>query len=450
MLSNLFARSVVVGCGLLWPAYRSFKLFRRRATAASAAATAAAAATAGNAHNASDLAVACMWDDVVKHYSVMAVFTVVEWPADMLLFWLPFYDEVKLAFVLWLCLPQTKGSVLLYEQCLEPFLVQHERRVDETILELQNELIRRGGLYGSGLIKTCKATLVDLFMRLLATVTGTAHLHGAHVNQQQEQQQQQNALTMMAAMGMAAAAARNDDNRTTSDLSTRSTTPLWQRIVHSIEPATSVLLSGGWTTDEQDSNDGDDSSTLTTSALADQHHEPVVRRVRSDSRVGQRRQPMTSPALAPSPPPESDAMAGAFSSVVPPARRASTVTLRSKSTRPKMPLTMSAATFAHVADQQQQPKAKTASTLYPTLPNPLPVLKPIPSPTRAAFPPSPTKSTTGSNPIPGHSSPLPSSMSTELQNLAAESVNYDDYDLVHFHEYSEMKSDVGSDAADDA
>lgn len=52
---------------------------------------------------------------------------------DFLLYWIPFYYAFKLAFLLWLFLPQTKGAKFLYDSFLKDFLKKNESKIDAAL-----------------------------------------------------------------------------------------------------------------------------------------------------------------------------------------------------------------------------------------------------------------------------------------------------------------------------
>ncbi|NWX23731.1 REEP4 protein, partial [Aegotheles bennettii] len=47
---------------------------------------------------------------------------------------LPFYYEVKMAFVIWLLSPYTRGSSLLYRKFVHPTLSRREKEIDTYII----------------------------------------------------------------------------------------------------------------------------------------------------------------------------------------------------------------------------------------------------------------------------------------------------------------------------
>lgn len=63
------------------------------------------------------------------YWLVLAAVVVVELIGDRFLFWLPMYYEAKVALVICLWHPKTKGALFVYDSFLLPFL-----QVGETIL----------------------------------------------------------------------------------------------------------------------------------------------------------------------------------------------------------------------------------------------------------------------------------------------------------------------------
>uniref|UniRef100_A0A3B4XIM6 Receptor expression-enhancing protein n=1 Tax=Seriola lalandi dorsalis TaxID=1841481 RepID=A0A3B4XIM6_SERLL len=47
----------------------------------------------------------------------------------------PLYYELKIAFVIWLLAPYTRGASLIYRKCLHPLLSSREREIDEYIVQ---------------------------------------------------------------------------------------------------------------------------------------------------------------------------------------------------------------------------------------------------------------------------------------------------------------------------
>lgn len=76
----------------------------------------------------------CRYVKWMMYWIVFALFTSAELFADFFLsFWFPFYYELKIMFLLYLLLPATKGSSLLYRKFVHPALLSREQKIDELI-----------------------------------------------------------------------------------------------------------------------------------------------------------------------------------------------------------------------------------------------------------------------------------------------------------------------------
>jgi receptor expression-enhancing protein 5/6 len=71
------------------------------------------------------------------YWTVYAFFSILEAFIDFLLYFVPFYYAFKLAFLLWMMLPQTRGAAFLYDSFLKDFLKRNEARIDEAISKAQ-------------------------------------------------------------------------------------------------------------------------------------------------------------------------------------------------------------------------------------------------------------------------------------------------------------------------
>lgn len=63
----------------------------------------------------------------LAYWIVYTAFSVINDTLYMFLSWVPFYAELKLAFVLWLQLPQFYGATWLYTSYLEPLFLEATR-----------------------------------------------------------------------------------------------------------------------------------------------------------------------------------------------------------------------------------------------------------------------------------------------------------------------------------
>ncbi|VEN58360.1 unnamed protein product, partial [Callosobruchus maculatus] len=104
-----FAAQLVCNCvGFLYPAYTSIKAIESRSQE----------------------------DDTkwLTYWVVFAVFTIVEFFADIIVGWFPLYWLVKFVFLLWLMIPiSNNGSVILYNKIIRPYFLKHHTVIDNTI-----------------------------------------------------------------------------------------------------------------------------------------------------------------------------------------------------------------------------------------------------------------------------------------------------------------------------
>jgi receptor expression-enhancing protein 1/2/3/4 len=69
----------------------------------------------------------------LMYWSVLGCIVAVEYVAEWLVSWIPFYYFFKTIFLLFLSLPQTRGSSYLYINHLQPFFHTHEAQIDATL-----------------------------------------------------------------------------------------------------------------------------------------------------------------------------------------------------------------------------------------------------------------------------------------------------------------------------
>lgn len=68
----------------------------------------------------------------LTYWVVYSVFTLVESGTSVLELWIPMYHLVKIVFLLWCMLPQTRGALIIYTVVIEPILVRYEGKIDAT------------------------------------------------------------------------------------------------------------------------------------------------------------------------------------------------------------------------------------------------------------------------------------------------------------------------------
>lgn len=112
MVSWIISRLVVLVFGTLYPAYSSYKAVKSK-----------------------DVKEYVKW---MMYWIIFALFTTVEAFTDLFLCWLPFYYELKIAIVVWLLSPYTKGSSVLYRKFVHPTLSSKEKDIDEYICQAKD------------------------------------------------------------------------------------------------------------------------------------------------------------------------------------------------------------------------------------------------------------------------------------------------------------------------
>ncbi|KAJ7481738.1 TB2/DP1, HVA22 family-domain-containing protein [Mycena latifolia] len=73
----------------------------------------------------------------LMYWSVLGCIVGVEYVAEWLICWIPFYYPLKTLLLLYLALPQTRGSTYIYTTHLQPFFRTHEGQIDSLLAQLR-------------------------------------------------------------------------------------------------------------------------------------------------------------------------------------------------------------------------------------------------------------------------------------------------------------------------
>ncbi|KAF9957127.1 hypothetical protein BGZ65_002240 [Modicella reniformis] len=102
----------------------------------------------------------------LMYWTVMGLFTLVEFVLDTFIFWFPFYYEIKLIFVLWMILPQSQGSIYLYQTVVDPYLSKHEHDIDKALKDMQKQTLTMGIQYMKLAMQIVQKLVLDLINKL--------------------------------------------------------------------------------------------------------------------------------------------------------------------------------------------------------------------------------------------------------------------------------------------
>ncbi|XP_015200458.2 receptor expression-enhancing protein 1 isoform X2 [Lepisosteus oculatus] len=148
MVSWIISRLVVLIFGTLYPAYSSYKAVKSK-----------------------DVKEYVKW---MMYWIIFALFTTAETMTDIFLCWLPFYYELKIAFVVWLLSPYTKGSSVLYRKFVHPTLSSKEKEIDDYLCQAKDksyDALVHFGRKGLNVAATAAVTAAAKVSHLLKIIT---------------------------------------------------------------------------------------------------------------------------------------------------------------------------------------------------------------------------------------------------------------------------------------
>ncbi|XWS43360.1 hypothetical protein CRYUN_Cryun16bG0096400 [Craigia yunnanensis] len=112
MLGEFITRLLVLILGYAYPAFECFKTVEK------------------NRVEIQELRFWC------QYWILVAFLTVFERIADIFISWLPMYGELKLALLIYLWYPKTKGTSYVYDNLLRPYMTRNGSETDRKIQEL--------------------------------------------------------------------------------------------------------------------------------------------------------------------------------------------------------------------------------------------------------------------------------------------------------------------------
>ncbi|KAH9602923.1 hypothetical protein KSS87_017162 [Heliosperma pusillum] len=114
MIGSFLTRGLVMVLGYAYPAYECYKTLER---------------------NKPEIEQLRFW---CQYWILVAVMTVFERVGDTFVSWVPMYSEAKLAFIIYLWYPKTKGTTFVYDSFFQPYVSKHETEIDRNLLELKS------------------------------------------------------------------------------------------------------------------------------------------------------------------------------------------------------------------------------------------------------------------------------------------------------------------------
>ncbi|XP_066154779.1 receptor expression-enhancing protein 5 isoform X2 [Euwallacea fornicatus] len=83
-------------------------------------------------------------DDDTKwltYWVVFALFSVIEYFADLIVGWFPLYWLIKCVFMVWLMIPSDfNGSLAIYNKIVRPYFLKHHNTIDETLNKVKEQV----------------------------------------------------------------------------------------------------------------------------------------------------------------------------------------------------------------------------------------------------------------------------------------------------------------------
>ncbi|KAG0452998.1 hypothetical protein HPP92_025361 [Vanilla planifolia] len=113
MIGSFLSRALALVLGYAYPAYECFKTVEL---------------------NRPEIEQLRFW---CQYWILVAALTVFERIGDAFISWLPMYSEAKVAFLVYLWYPQTRGTTYVYETFFRPYVACHEPEIDRNLLELR-------------------------------------------------------------------------------------------------------------------------------------------------------------------------------------------------------------------------------------------------------------------------------------------------------------------------
>ncbi|KAK9062432.1 hypothetical protein SSX86_019618 [Deinandra increscens subsp. villosa] len=144
MLGELITNSLVLILGYAYPAFECFKTIENPGV--------------GNA----ELRFWC------QYWVIVAILTVFERVGDIFISWVPMYGELKLALIIYLWYPKTKGTGFVYDAMLRPFIVRHETDIETSLKQFRDRAWDVAIYYWQNSTELGQTKFFEIFQYLLS------------------------------------------------------------------------------------------------------------------------------------------------------------------------------------------------------------------------------------------------------------------------------------------
>eukprot|EP00850_Spirogloea_muscicola_P006438 SM000030S11447 [mRNA] locus=s30:712694:714343:- [translate_table: standard] len=159
MLGAVVIRLLIMVLGYMYPAYGCYKAVELKKP---------------------DLETLRYW---CQYWVIIAVVTVAERVLDVFVSWFPMYNEAKLAFMVYLWHPKTRGTAYIFSTFVRPFVSEHEAQIDQHLDNFQS----KAGAMAIGWWNQGCAYAHDCFVDLLTYAASQAPQAGQRGLQQRRQ-----------------------------------------------------------------------------------------------------------------------------------------------------------------------------------------------------------------------------------------------------------------------
>lgn len=142
MIGSFPARLLLMVFGYLYPAFECFKLVEKQ-----------------------DLEMDQL-KYICQYWILVALFTTCERLGDSIVSWLPLFNELKVALILYLWHPRTRGTMHIYGSFVRPYLVNHEKKIDLFVMDLSKRIGAITNLLWQKVLISCQRSFFEAIQSL--------------------------------------------------------------------------------------------------------------------------------------------------------------------------------------------------------------------------------------------------------------------------------------------